>query len=226
MKAVKQEIRAEYKKKRRSIPAETKQRYDRAIRERIEALPCYRRAACLLCYVSLSDEVDTFGLIEDALAEGKMVCVPVSLEETHTVDFYQINSLDELEPGTYGVLEPVPGKAKKITAFPRPAVCIVPGLVFDQEGFRLGYGKGYYDRFLQRFRGVKIGVCYRELMVELLPHGYYDRPVDWLVSEGSAKRLTHDERMMRRGGQQKAGPGRRYRAGGRSAGNSSGTGKQ
>ena len=183
MKALKQEIRAEYKKKRREIPADLKQKYDCAIRKRIEGLPCYRRAECLLCYVSLPDEVDTFRLIENALAAGKMVCVPVSLEETHTVDFYQIHSLDELEPGTYGVLEPVPGRAKKITVFPRPAVCVVPGLVFDKEGYRLGYGKGYYDRFLQKFGGVKIGVCYRELMVDLLPHGYYDRPVSWLVCE-------------------------------------------
>ncbi len=218
MKAVKQEIRANFKKKRREIPVDKKRENDRAIRERIESLPAYRRAACLLCYVSLPDEVDTLALIEDALTEGKMVCVPVSLEETHTVDFYQITSLDELKPGTYGVLEPVPGKAKKVTWFPRPSVCIVPGLVFDREGFRLGYGKGYYDRFLQRFRGVKIGVCYKELTVELLPHGYYDRPVDWLISEDGAKKITHNERMIRRGGQQKAGTGNKRRTGKHSAG--------
>lgn len=216
MKTLKQEIRAKFKKKRREIPADVKRERDRAIRERIQSLPAYRRAVCLLCYVSLPDEVDTMILIEEALADGKMVCVPVSIEETHTVDFYQINSLNDLEPGTYGVLEPVPGKAKKITWFPKPSVCIVPGLVFDEEGFRLGYGKGYYDRFLQRFRGVKIGVCYRELMVELLPHGYYDRPVNWLVNENGAQRIKLDERMIKRGGQQKAG--NKQRAGGLATG--------
>ncbi len=221
MKALKQKIRAEYKAKRREIPADRKRWNDRKIRERVEALPSYKRAACLLCYVSLPDEVDTFALIENALSQGKMVCVPVSLEETHTVDFYRIRSLEELEPGTYGVLEPAPGKAEKITKFPRPAVCIVPGLVFDREGFRLGYGKGYYDRFLQRFRGVKIGVCYRELITELLPHGYYDRPVDWLVSEGGAKKISRDERMKRRGGQKKAETEKGKRAEGRPAGHDS-----
>ena len=194
MKAIKQELRARFKPLRRAIPAERKAEYDKAILERIRALPCYQRAACLLCYVSLPDEVDTFALIRSALADGKMVCVPVSLEETHTVDFYEIHSPEELEPGTYGVLEPVTEKAKKIISFPRPTVCLVPGLVFDKEGYRLGYGKGYYDRFLQRFGGVKIGVCYSEMSVDLLPHGYHDRPVDWLIHEDSSTKIFHHGR--------------------------------
>lgn len=207
MKALKQEIRAEYKQKRRAIPPDVKEMRDEAIRAALEAMPVYQKAPWLLCYVSLADEVDTKRLIEDALAAGKRVCVPISLPETYTVDFYEIRSLEELVPGTYGVLEPDPKRSRKVTFFPRSAVCIVPGLVFDAEGFRLGYGKGYYDRFLQQYHGVKIGICYEEMTVKLLPHGYYDRPVHWLVHETGIRRVPKNERMRRRGGRQKPGSG-------------------
>ena len=203
MKEEKRQIRAKYKPLRRALDPAWKQAADEAIRKRVESLPSYQRAACLLCYVSLSDEIDTTVLIRHALDAGKTVCVPVSIEETHTVDFYRIRSLDELRPGTYGVLEPDPGQAEKMTDFPRPAVCVVPGLVFDREGYRLGYGKGYYDRFLQRFGGVKIGVCYQQFVLDLLPHGYFDRPVDWLISNESKIRIDRGERKGKHGQKQK-----------------------
>lgn len=189
MKLLKQEIRAEYKKKRRAIPPEVKAERDRKIFDFVLQMPAYQKAQALFCYVSLPDEVDTIPLLLDALSKGKQVCVPVSLPETCTVDFYEIHSLDDLRPGTYGVLEPDPLRCKKITSFSRNSICIVPGLVFDEEGFRLGYGKGYYDRFLQKYCGTRVGVCYREMRVKLLPHGYYDRPVHWLVSEDEIKRI-------------------------------------
>lgn len=195
MKLLKQEIRAQYRLRRREIPPEKKNTMDAAVFERIISMPVYRKAGLLLCYVSTAEEVETQNLIRHALENGKRVCVPLSLTETHTVEFHEIHSLEELMPGTYGVLEPKRGVSTPVTYYPYGTVCIVPGLVFDEEGYRLGYGKGYYDRFLQRFRGVKIGICYREFITRLLPHGYYDRPVNWLVDETMTRKIARNERM-------------------------------
>ena len=81
----------------------------------------------------------------------------------HTeMEFYEIHSLFELQPGTFGVLEPVPENSRLVQE-ETEGLCIVPGLSFDAEGYRLGYGKGYYDRFLSRFSGTTAGVCYKRL---------------------------------------------------------------
>jgi len=81
----------------------------------------------------------------------------------------------------------VPEKCRLLTQY-NNSVCIVPGLSFDYDGFRLGYGKGYYDRFLSGFDGDSIGLCYGECVCKRLPHGRYDRAVDVLVTELFTKR--------------------------------------
>jgi len=176
-------LREQYQRKRREIISEEKRHRDDKIRERLEKMPLYRDSSFLLCYVSLKDEVDTKGLIRNALTAGKKVCVPLSDRETCTLGFYEISSLGELAPGAYGVLEPAPKTAVKVMKFPASSVCVVPGMVFDRDGYRLGYGKGYYDRFLSEFRGIKIGLCYSDMILGHLPLDVYDCPVDWLVTE-------------------------------------------
>ena len=98
-----------------------------------------------------------------------------------------IRSLDDLEKGTFGVLEPKHKQCKLVTDLSH-GFCIVPGLCFDAKGYRLGYGKGYYDRFLSEFKGVTVGICYTSCVQYGLPHGYFDRPVDILVTENYIRR--------------------------------------
>lgn len=189
---LKNDLREQYKALRRDMPPEIKKQHDEAICSRVTALWQYKSNHTLLSYVSTAIEVDTFAIINQALRDGKKVAVPRCVPGTRHMEFYYIDRLDALEPGTFGVLEPQPDKAKLMTDF-SSGLCLVPALCYDWRGFRLGYGKGYYDRFLAHFGGNMIGICYHECIQRRLPHGKYDRPVELLVTD----------RYLRRTGQTK-----------------------
>lgn len=184
---LKNELREQSKLFRREMTPELKRHHDDAIRARVTGLWQYRSCKTLLTYVSTSIEVDTRELILTALEDGKRVAVPRCVPGTRDMEFYYIRSFVDLEPGTFGVLEPVPGKAIKMTDF-SSGLCLVPALCYDWKGYRLGYGKGYYDRFLAKFGGRMIGICYHECVRRRLPHGRYDRPVELLVTDTYLRR--------------------------------------
>ena len=124
---------------------------------------------CLYTYVTLSSEIDTILIITKAFDMGIKVAVPVSITDSHTLEFYEINNLNDLVLGTYNVLEPNIHTSSKVTnRGTNASICLVPGLVFDISGNRLGYGCGYYDRFLSSFIGKTIGLTYKETYVKSL----------------------------------------------------------
>lgn len=186
---LKKNIRAKYRRTRSGIQPDQKERLDAEIFRRLAELPEYRNAKIVFTYVSKAEEVDTFRLIREATAAGKRVAVPLCLPVTRGMDFYEISSEADLAPGYYGVLEPVPSRCRLVEDL-TSGLCIVPGLTFDSQGFRLGYGKGYYDRFLAAFSGITAGLCYSGCMSWNLPHGYYDRPVDLLITEKYTRRFS------------------------------------
>ncbi|MBR6790278.1 MAG: 5-formyltetrahydrofolate cyclo-ligase [Oscillospiraceae bacterium] len=188
IRVVKRELRAGFKEARRAMKPEEQADKDCRILERLLQLPEYREAELVLTYVSTAIEVDTRALIERALADGKRVAVPRCTPGKIDMKFYLIGSLDELEPGAFGVLEPNPEKCRELRRYDK-SVCVLPGLGFDLQGYRLGYGKGYYDRFLSRYPGKNVGVCYNICLKALLPHGRYDKMVDVLVTEKFVKRF-------------------------------------
>ena len=191
---VKKKLRSEFKSVRRGFAAEEQLRRDRQILQRLLALPEYHKAPRVLSYVSTAIEVDTRSLIEQALRDGKKVAVPWCVPGKVDMKFFLIGGLDELEPGSFGVLEPVPGKHRELLDVVSEAemvnsLCVLPGLGFDLSGYRLGYGKGYYDRFLSGYCGTTAGVCYTACLRTLLPHGRYDRMMNILVTEKFVKRF-------------------------------------
>lgn len=186
---IKAGLRQKYKALRAAIPPQEKDRLDEAILARVTSLWQYQRARTLLTYVSTPIEVDTRRLIVRALADGKCVAVPRCVPGTRHMEFYRIASLDELEAGTFGVMEPVPREENRLTNF-SGSVCLVPALSYDWRGFRLGYGKGYYDRFLSKYTGSMIGICYSACVQQTLPHGRFDRPVELLVTERYLRRTN------------------------------------
>ena len=185
----KKNLRARHRQTRERMDPKKKLQWDAAIENRLFALPEYRRADILFTYVSKASEVDTFGIIRRALADGKAVAVPRCVPGTFEMEFYYIRSPQELEKGAFGVLEPIPESSRKVEK-ETGGLCVVPGLAFDSNGFRLGYGKGYYDRFLSGFHGVTAGICYNSCVQWELPHGYFDRPVDILVTERYLRRIA------------------------------------
>lgn len=184
---VKTALREEYKALRRSMAPTYQAKLDRRITRRLTALWQYEQSRLLLTYVSTAIEVDTKALIETALAAGKTVAVPRCVPHTRRMEFYQIHALDELEPGAFGVLEPAPLPDRLITDF-TDSLCLVPALCYDWQGYRLGYGKGYYDRFLAHYKGHMIGLCYSSCVRRTLPHGRFDRPVELLVTDQFLRR--------------------------------------
>ncbi|MGI5960130.1 MAG: 5-formyltetrahydrofolate cyclo-ligase [Massiliimalia sp.] len=178
----KKELRLHYRTLRKEMSPQEKREKDDGIFRRLVDSPDVKNAGTILCFVSTLIEIDTHRLIYYALRHGKKVAVPRCLDDKGSMAFFVIRSMADLERGAFQLLEPSLQRCPKLTDF-RRSVCIVPGFSFDDQGFRLGYGKGYYDRFLSRYPGVKIGICYENCIAEKLPHGRYDVPVDYLITE-------------------------------------------
>ncbi len=187
-------LRQKYKIWRSGMSADTKRYFDKSIFENIVSITEYQICRQVLTYVSTNIEVDTLNLIEQAFRDGKNVAVPKSLDKNGNMEFYGINSFDDLEQGYFGIFEPVPDRCERISVSER-AVCIIPALSYDSEGYRLGYGKGFYDRFLSEHRNIlKIGICYSECMEKHLPHEEYDIPADMVITE----KFVEDHRKEKR----------------------------
>lgn len=180
----KTKLRNKFKALRLGMDISEKERFDEKIRNRFLNTWQYRDADTILTYVSTDIEVDTKGIIQSALDDMKTVAVPRCIDGTRNMDFYIIKSLDDLEIGTFSVLEPIISKCEKLTDLSH-GLCIVPALSFDRRGFRLGYGKGYYDRFLSSFGGETLGICYNSCIVDNLPHGKFDRSVDKIITQSN-----------------------------------------
>lgn len=186
---IKTELREKYRRLRLEMTPEIREEKDEAIARHVYRLWQYAEHDTLLIYVSTPIEVDTHRIIRHALSDGKTVAVPRCVPGTREMNFYRINSLDELESGTFGVLEPPPVEENLLPP-DTDGLCIVPAFSYDWNGYRLGYGKGYYDRFLSQFRGQIVGICYSECVQKSLPHGRYDRPVELLVTDKYLRRTA------------------------------------
>lgn len=177
---IKKELRKNLKAKRRNI--EKKQLSDEFIRENLICSDLYLDAQQILFYACLDDEINVDDCITDALVLGKMVALPVCTDDKGNMDFYYIHSLTDLKSGFFGVREPDPEKCEMVTDFTN-SVCIVPAIAYDKKGYRLGYGKGYYDRFLKNNALISVGLCYNELIEDNLPRDEYDVSVNYIVTQ-------------------------------------------
>lgn len=181
IRAVKRDLRQKYRNIRTGMSAAEKKAADNEIFARLTSFAEYKKARTILCFVSTDIEVDTVNIINAALSDGKAVAVPKCLDKQGKMDFFLIHSLDDLEKGEFGLLEPDPARFEKLSDY-RNSLCILPGFAFDRQGFRIGFGKGYYDRFLKDYTGVTAGICYNTCIAAALPHGRYDKPADYIVT--------------------------------------------
>ncbi len=181
----KQELRLACRERRKNMPPDEKLQLDMAIADNVRRLKEYRPAKTLLIYMSTPIEVDTVQIIKNAWADGKKVAVPRCIPDSRDMEFYYIDSLDCLSPGTFSVLEP-PSDLPIVTDF-SGCLMIVPGMQFDMKGFRIGYGKGYYDRYMVRFTGISAGICYSNELKPFMYHGRFDRQVDIVVTDKRIK---------------------------------------
>ncbi|MBQ8309850.1 MAG: 5-formyltetrahydrofolate cyclo-ligase [Clostridia bacterium] len=187
----KQELRRLLKEKRAAISAEQKKEYDSAIVKHILASALFCDASMLLLYAPMEGEITLLPLVRAARSMGKPIAFPRCNTADNTMAFYILEPNARLTEGAYHIPEP-PADASLCVPDER-ALCILPGLSFDPNGNRLGYGKGYYDRYLATFPGVTLGALYAQMMLKKIPTDAHDLPARYLVTEHGMMSVSRSE---------------------------------
>lgn len=154
------------------------------IKKRLFMLEEYKNAERIVFYCSLKSEVDTGEMLAEASSRGKIIMLPRISGDRKSLEICTVNSLSEdLEVGNWGIMEPC-RKAVPLTDPVCVDLVIVPGLVFDKRGYRLGRGKGFYDRYLESLCGVKkIGLAFDLQVVDNIPLESHDVKLDYIITE-------------------------------------------
>ena len=180
---------------RKKIFAERKLRTDeqieamsRTITDKVTALPAFKNADRILVYADYNHEVVTEYLIKEAWKAGKEVAVPKVVGKDMV--FYKLTDLARLEPGYFGIPEPVSGEIVNWSK----ALMIMPGVAFDRANHRVGYGGGFYDRYLEKMPEdcEKAILCRESLMCDEIPTEEHDERMDLVISENGIIRIKKE----------------------------------
>jgi len=172
---MKKEIRKKYRNIRKNIP--NKSELDKIIYNKVINNPHVKKANTILTYVSTKEEVDTINLIKYFL-NNKLVAVPKI--ENNIMNFYYINSLEDLEIGNYNILEPT--NKFKVTNFDN-TVSLTPGICFSKDLYRIGYGGGYYDKFYENNNIYSIGLTYKACLIDTINKDEFDKKVNLIITD-------------------------------------------
>ncbi|WP_461829313.1 5-formyltetrahydrofolate cyclo-ligase [Aquifex sp.] len=181
----KNRVRRELLQKRINLSEEERERLSQKILRNLKSLPEYRKAKKVLLYCPIKGEPDLTPLFEEVIREKELILPKVNGEE---LKLYKVESPSCLSPGAFGILEPMQGEEVDPEELDFIAV---PGIAFDLRGYRLGFGKGYYDRLLKRTKATKVGVAYSFQVLERVPHDAWDVPVDIILTEKFVRRLRN-----------------------------------
>ncbi|MCI6675555.1 MAG: 5-formyltetrahydrofolate cyclo-ligase [Clostridiales bacterium] len=172
----KKQMRKDYLAQRKALNNRLEK--DEQMRRRIAESDWYKKSDYIYTYVSYRAEADTKILIQQMWKAGKVVAVP-RVNQTN-MEFYQIETMDDLESGMKGILEPKQ-HCKKID---QPGVVLVPGAVFDRNGYRIGYGRGFYDRYISSHpNNLYVGLAYECQMTDEIPIEPWDKKINNIVTE-------------------------------------------
>ncbi len=174
-------LRKQLLEARKTFSRETRRAMEEGIFTQLAALEVYRQAKTIFLYCSTPEEVGTGLLMADALRTGKRVCVPLCTDAYGVMEAREIPDVSALSPGRFGILEP-PHDAPVVLP-EEICLCIVPCLAADRAGFRLGYGGGYYDRFLRGTQAKKAVLCAECCLFDALPVGKHDMRCNIVVTE-------------------------------------------
>lgn len=169
-------------KKLKELPKSEKLQLENKLSEQLVASPIWKKTNSIGITISQGFEWNTRAIIERAWAEDKQVSVPKCEPKKKLLEFYRFRSYDELEVVYYNLLEPKPDAGKRMEK-EKIGLLIVPGLLFDKQGFRIGFGGGYYDRYLAEFTNDTISITSSSQLVEQLPRDTYDIPVKHIITE-------------------------------------------
>ena len=165
--------------KRKTQPFSVKKKKNAAIYLRLAHMALFQNARVVFTYVSKEDEVDTHQILQKYCGRKKIV-VPRVRDEKH-LELFSCENKTELAHGAFGILEP----HHRTSTSHKSAIdlALIPGIVFDPTGHRIGFGKGYFDRFLKKLHCQKIGLAYEFQIVDKISATAYDVPVDYIVTE-------------------------------------------
>ena len=184
MNAEKKALRVKLMQEIRDLPEDYVAESDSGLFEMMTALPEFRRAEVIFTYYSMGREPDTRRIVDLALRLGKTVTLPVCAKGG-MMDARAISSTDELCLTAYGLLEPL--ASDRIVPPERLDFIIVPALAYDRDSYRLGYGGGFYDRFLIRTAAFTAGAARERLLADTLPREAHDVAVRCVVTERKAR---------------------------------------
>ncbi|MFZ5969729.1 MAG: 5-formyltetrahydrofolate cyclo-ligase [Bacillota bacterium] len=152
---------------------------------KLKTLELYKHAVVVMVYLDFRNEVQTQLIIKDLLSSGKKAIIPISVPETKHMILSQLMDPEvELTEGTYGILEPKKEFIREVDKNTLDLI-LVPGVVFDRKGYRIGYGGGYYDRFLDSLTKTvpSIALAFDLQVIDEVPHDFHDYPVSYIVTE-------------------------------------------
>jgi len=180
-------LRKEILAKRKNINTVEKEEKDRKILEKFYESKYYIEAKNIFIYISYDSEINTKGIINKALMDNKKIYVPRTEFKTRLMDAVKITSLDNLIESEYGILEP---SAEKPHIDPNGLdLIVVPGVAFDRNGGRMGYGAGFYDRYFEKIskdnmkKVIKLALAYDFQILEKIPMNEQDVPVNYIITE-------------------------------------------
>ncbi len=174
----KKELRRIYINKRESLSQEEREALSKRIIDRILELEEIKGAKKVLLFCPIRGEPDITPLFSWVLKEGKSLVLPKV--EGKNLKLVEVEGEKDLSIGAFCIPEPTKGKE----VLPQEVdLSLVPGILFDKEGYRIGYGKGYYDKLLGKLGGIKVGVCFDFQVVERLPRDSWDKPVDLVLTD-------------------------------------------
>lgn len=157
-----------------------KAKKDLSIKTKVLASNNYKVCKRVFTYVNTEAEIKTIDIIKSALDDNKIVAVPKILEAKKMI-FVEIKSLNDLSVGSFNILEPISSN-EILSDF--ETIFLVPGLVFDSQNYRIGYGGGYYDRYLSQANSLaKIGLAYKFQIIDQISKDKYDIPVDFVITD-------------------------------------------
>ena len=178
----KQDIRRIIKTKREELNKDLKMQLDESIKNRFIESKYFKESNIIFIYVNMDSEINTIEIIKEALIRGKRIAVPKVLPVEKEMVALEIKSLLDLnESGSYGILEP--GMDKNDVSEEVDLV-VLPGLAFEENGYRIGYGGGFYDKFLNKHQDInKVALCYNFQIISNMPKDDYDQRVDVIMTE-------------------------------------------
>lgn len=179
--ALKQRLRREALDRRRSMSTAEVAAKSAACLAHLDRLPVFHAPTALLAYAAARNELDTLPLLQTQWRRGRLIYLPRLTTTDGVIEWVPIDSLDALWPGPHGILTPRP----EYRAAPPPpdALALVPCLLFNGKGHRLGHGGGHFDRFLAAHTGFSIALAYAWQQHDSLPVLPHDRPVNLVVTE-------------------------------------------